>query len=189
MNRRDAISRVALIMGGTMVGMDYLLSGCKHTSTNVKVLFNPDRVQFLDEVGDTILPATKTPGAKEVHIGSFMAQMVNDCYVADDQQIFIDGMAKLNERCQHSYGKQFLDCSPKQRTAFLTILDKEQRNYTKTKGKDEPNHYFKMMKELTLLGYFTSEDGCTKALRYEPVPGKFDGCIPYKKGDKAWAID
>jgi hypothetical protein len=44
------------------------------------------------------------------------------------------------------------------------------------------------MKELTLLGYFTSEVGATKALRYVPIPGRFDGCIPYKKGDKAWAL-
>ena len=52
---------------------------------------------------------------------------------------------------------------------------------------DKPNHYFKMMKELTLLGFFTSEVGSTKALRYIETPGHFDGCVPYKKGDRAWA--
>jgi hypothetical protein len=67
-------------------------------------------------------------------------------------------------------------------------LDKEQKAYSKTKKEKEPNHYFKMVKELTLLGYFTSEVGCTKALRYLPVPGKFIGDYPYKKGDKAWAL-
>ena len=45
-------------------------------------------------------------------------------------------------------------------------------------------HYFMMMKQLTLLGYFTSKEGMTKAVNYQPVPGRFDGCIPYKKGDK-----
>jgi hypothetical protein len=44
-----------------------------------------------------------------------------------------------------------------------------------------------MIKQLTILGYFTSETGATKALRYEAVPGKYDGAYPYKKGDKAWA--
>jgi hypothetical protein len=43
------------------------------------------------------------------------------------------------------------------------------------------------MKQLTMLGYFTSEVGSTQALRYVPVPGKYEGCIPYKKGDRAWA--
>jgi hypothetical protein len=43
------------------------------------------------------------------------------------------------------------------------------------------------MKQLTLLGFFTSEPGATKALRHIAVPGKYDGALPYKKGDKAWA--
>jgi len=50
-----------------------------------------------------------------------------------------------------------------------------------------PAHYFTMMKQLTLLGYFTSKPGATEALRYVPVPGRYEGCIPYTKGEKAWA--
>jgi len=188
MDRREAISRVALIMGGTLIGMDYLVSGCQNPAAkNVSVLFDKDHVKFLDEVGDTIIPKTKTPGAKDVHIGAFMAMMVKDCYKADDQQIFMKGIAKLNDECNKQNGKDFLACTPAQRTAFLNALDKEQVAYTKTKTEDQPNHYFRMIKELTLLGYFTSEPGCTQALRYLPVPGKFEGSIPYKKGDKAWA--
>jgi hypothetical protein len=52
---------------------------------------------------------------------------------------------------------------------------------------DEPAHYFRMMKELALLGYFTSEIGCTKALRYLEAPGRFDPCAPHKPGDRSWA--
>jgi hypothetical protein len=44
-----------------------------------------------------------------------------------------------------------------------------------------------MIKELTLLGYFTSEIGYTQALRYVETPGRFDPCVPYEPGDKAWA--
>jgi hypothetical protein len=188
MDRREAISRVALIMGGTLIGMDYLVSGCSNPAAkNVSVLFDKGHIKFLDEVGDTIIPKTNTPGAKDVHIGAFMALMVKDCYNAEDQQIFMAGIDKLNDECKKQNGKDFLACTPVQRTALLNILDKEQKEYTKTKTKDQPNHYFRMIKELTLLGYFTSEPGCTQALRYLPVPGKFEGTIPYKKGDKAWA--
>ncbi len=81
-----------------------------------------------------------------------------------------------------------MECDPKQRTAVLIEMDNEQKNYQKAKKKEDPNHYFRMMKELTMLGYFTSEVGATKALRYLPVPGKYDGDVPYKKGDKAWAL-
>ncbi|RZK12388.1 MAG: gluconate 2-dehydrogenase subunit 3 family protein, partial [Hymenobacter sp.] len=94
---------------------------------------------------------------------------------------------KLEAASQRQSGKGFLESTPAQRTALLTALDAEQKQYSKTKKVEEPNHYFRMMKELTLFGFFTSEVGATQALRYLPVPGKYDGCIPYKKGDKAWA--
>jgi hypothetical protein len=74
-----------------------------------------------------------------------------------------------------------------QKTQLLTELDKESKEYNKTKQKSDPNHYFSMYKQLTVWGYFTSKDGATKALRYVQVPGKYEGCIDYKKGDKAWA--
>ena len=45
---------------------------------------------------------------------------------------------------------------------------------------DEPPHYFRMMKELALLGYFTSEIGCMQAQRYVESPGRFDPCVPYR---------
>ena len=77
--------------------------------------------------------------------------------------------------------------SAEERTNVLKDLDIAQKDYQSKKKEDEPNHYFRMMKELTLLGYFTSEIGATKALRYLPVPGRYDGDVPYKKGDKAWA--
>ena len=48
-------------------------------------------------------------------------------------------------------------------------------------------HYFRMMKELSMLGFFTSEIGYTKAMRYVESPGPFKPCEPYVKGDPAWA--
>jgi hypothetical protein len=59
--------------------------------------------------------------------------------------------------------------------------------YNETKKEGDPNHYFSLIKQLTLWGYFTSEVGSTKALNYLPLPGKYEGCIPYQKGDKLWA--
>ncbi len=187
MNRREAIARVGLIMGGTMISAEYL-SSCVTPPKKFNELFSVDMVSLLDEIGETILPATKTPGAKAVHIGSFMAFMVKDCYNDKDQEAFTGGLDKLNAAFEKKYGTDFMTGVPAQRTELLNALDREQKEYTKTKKKEEPNHYFRMMKELTLFGYFTSEEGATKALRYVPVPGKYDGNYPYKKRDKAWAL-
>jgi len=188
MNRRDAIGRVALIMGGTLIGAEYLLSGCKPKAAKVEDLFSADHVAFLDEVAETILPTTSTPGAKAAAVGNFMAVMVRDCYEPADQDIFLKGLGQIDDAANKKFSKKYMDLDATQRTALLTDLDKEQQEYSKTKKPKDPNHYFRMIKELTLLGYFTSEVGCTKALRYVPVPGRYDGCIPYKKGDKAWAL-
>ncbi|WP_347156899.1 gluconate 2-dehydrogenase subunit 3 family protein [Pontibacter chitinilyticus] len=186
MNRREAISAVAWLLGGTVVGADLLVS-CTPKAKKVNDLFDQDQVALLDEVGDTILPATKTPGAKAAHVGDFMAMMVQDCYLPEDQQVFADGIKQLNKASKKEYDKDFMALDTKQRTALLTSLDKEQRDYMQNKKPDAPSHYFRMMKELTLLGYFTSEVGATQALRYVPVPGRYEGCTEYKKGERAWA--
>jgi hypothetical protein len=150
--------------------------------------FTPDDVATLDEVADTILPDTaKSPGAKAAKTGAFMALMVTDTYTPEDQKVFKDGLVALDEASRKANGgATFLKATPAQRTALLTSLDKEQFDFQKTR-KDQPQHYFRMMKELTMLGFFTSEIGATKALRYKESPGPFQPCVPYTKGDPAWA--
>ena len=190
MNRREALSSVALLLGGTIVGAEAFLSGCTNSEKNIGAAglnFSPDDISFLDEVGETIIPTTSSPGAKAAKIGDFMKTIVNDCYEPKDQTIFVEGMKKLDEASKKKNGKSYLESTPEQRHALLVELDKEAKDYMSKKKPEEPSHYFRMMKELTLWGYFTSEVGATKALRYIAVPGRYEGCIPYKKGDKAWA--
>jgi hypothetical protein len=185
MNRREALSRVALIMGGTVLGAEAFLSGCTTGATGLK--FTKDDIAFLNEIGETILPATNTPGAKEAKVGEFMTVIVNDCYETKDQTAFMAGLKKLNEASNKASGKTFMQATAEQRHSLLVDLDKEATAFQKTKKPEETKHYFTMLKELTLWGFFSSEVGATKALRYIAVPGKYEGTVPYKKGDKAWA--
>ena len=188
MNRREAISSVAWLLGGTVLGADLFLNyACTPASKDVSALFEKDYLAFLDEVADTILPETSTPGAKDAEVGQFMAVMVRDCYTPEDQKVFINGISEIDKTADKKFGKKFMELDAKQRTDLLKELDIAQRDYQEKKEKEDPNHYFRMMKELTLLGYFTSKVGATQALRYLPVPGRYEGCVPYKKGEKAWA--
>lgn len=189
MNRRDALSRVALLLGGTVVGAEVFLTGCgaPDKKFGASVDLTPDDIAFLDEVAETIIPATTTPGAKDAKVGEFMARIVKDCYSDADQKVFLEGMGKLDAASKSKNGKTFMNSDPTQRHDLLVDLDKEQKDYMSKKKDGDPSHYFRMMKELTLWGFFTSEPGATKALRYVAVPGRYEGCIPYKKGDKAWA--
>jgi hypothetical protein len=191
MNRRDALSRVAVLFGGTIIGAEFFLKGCKSPDAKISgaLDFSEKNIALLDEIAETILPETpSSPGAKAAKVGEFMKTMVTDCYEEKDQKIFMEGIDKLNEAADKKFGNSFEKLTPEQRKEFLTALDKEAKDYTEKKKEDDDNHYFTMMKQLTLLGYFTSKVGATQALNYIPVPGRWEGCIEYKKGDKAYAL-
>lgn len=197
MDRRKAVQRVALILGGSVLGADlFIQTGCKSGGKDksgdavadaVKEFFTKDEIAFLDEVAETIIPRTDTPGAKDAKVGETMNVLVRDCYSKDDQKIFKDGMDQIKKLSEQKYKADFMKLQPAQRLEMLTELDKEQMAFQKTKKEDDPKHYFRMMRELTLLCFFSSEPGATKTLRYAAVPGKYEGCVPYKKGDKVWA--
>ena len=192
MNRREALSRVAIIMGGTVLGAEAFLSGC--TTAKTGLVFSAEDIAFLNEVGEVIIPATNTPGAKEANVGAFMSVMVRDCYDEKNQNIFMEGMRALQfKEAKAKIGKSFMEANAQERHDLISALDKEvqaikeakKANPDKKAGNEK--HYFTMMKELTLTGFFTSEVGATKALRYVAIPGRYEGCVPYAKGDKAWA--
>ena len=188
LTRRDLLQNVAILLGGSIVGGSvFSISGCQSTDKAVNALFSESQLAFMNEIADTILPTTSSPGAKTANVGKFMSVMVLDCYEVANQKIFMDGLKKIDELSDKKFNSSFLKATTSQRTELLKILDAEQKEYQATKTKEAPSHYFRMMKELTVLGYFSSKEGATQALRYLPVPGKYDGAYPYKKGDKAWA--
>lgn len=189
MNRRDALSRVALLVGGTVIGAEFFLSGCKNEDrVGASVDFSEKDIAYLDEIAETIIPKTDTPGAKDAKVGAFMTVMVKDTYDEKQQKIFLEGMTKLNDASKSKFSKSFMDITADQRKELLTGIDNEAKEYQKNKKREDPTHYFQMMKQLTLLGYFTSEPGATQALNYVETPGKYDPCLPYKEGDKAYAL-
>ena len=235
-NRREAIRRVSALLGGVaFVGGSSLLTACeqaKAPSGEAPGKFSTEDIAYLDEIAETILPATKTPGAKAAKTGAFMALMVTDSYDAKQQKIFRDGMGMIDAASKKANNLGFMAATPAQRLAVLTTFDREQKGYTdqreaadrKKKGlapmstetsapaadphlpderkevavgteasgvvavaADAPPHFFRMMKELALLGFFTSEVGYTKVQRYIESPGRFDPCLPYTAGEPAWA--
>lgn len=116
-----------------------------------------------------------------------MNKIVTDCYEPKDQKIFTEGIVKLTDASKKKYTKTFSNLASNERQNLLEDLDKEAKNYQKTMKQGDDTHYFTMIKQLTVWGYFSSEAGATKALRYVAIPGRYDGIIDYKKGDKAWA--
>lgn len=199
MKRRDALGRVALLMGGTLSAPTMLafLEGCKSATESSSALtfpFSADRKALVSEVAEIIIPKTDTPGAKDAKVGEFIEKMLKDCYAAKDQESFNKGLSELEK-------KDFLKSKPEEQTALLKEMEaaakdemakagEEKKKYTEA-GKEYTDAgvpFFRLVKELTLLGYFTSEPGATQALEYVAVPGRYDGCIDLKPGQKNWAM-
>jgi len=188
MNRREALARIAVLMGGAVIGAGPYLRGETVAGKKPGTGFSNEEIALLDEIGETIIPTTDTPGARAVNIGAFMAMMVTECYDDHHHAIFQAGLGQLDAACREKFGRSFVECTPAERTTLLNDLDRRQRGQGGKKSTGGPVNYFSLMKQLTLLGYFTSEIGCTKTLRHVEVPGRFDGNVPYRKGDKAWFV-
>jgi len=178
MERRELLKMIASVTGMAMIGMPGLASSYGFvTIPAANNDFSDADVAKLDEIAETILPRTTTPGAKDARVGLFMAQFVTDCYTADEQAIFRAGLADIDARADG----RFMALTSSERTRLLDTLAEE----AKTQTTDTP-HYFTMMRQLVIFGFFTSEVGATKVLRYVAVPGYFEE-VNYVPGTPAWA--
>ena len=188
LSRREAMQRVSALFGGiALVGHSGLLEALTaEAGRPIAPVLSATDVALLDEIADTMLPETETPGAKAAGVGPFMALMVADAYSPEEQELFTEGLRTLERECTDEHGHSFARATPAERLSLLKRLDEEQHEYS-AGGGDERPHYFRMMKELALLGYFTSEIGCKQAMRFAETPGRYEPCIPYAPGDRAWA--
>ena len=152
-------------------------------------LVSIDAMGCQTEIAETILPRTRTPGAKDAGAGLFMATFVSDCYTARQQATFRAGLADIDKRA----GGRFVSLAPEARTELLRTLDAEAKSHTAEvtetgtpeEGEAMP-HYFTMLKQLAIFGFFTSKVGATGVLQYVAVPGRYDGDLAYVPGTPAW---
>jgi len=174
MNRREALKR-ALVIGGAAYAGGSLLSyvRCTPVTSDTSTL-SVAQSNLLDAIVDTLIPDSKVPGAKAAGVGPFVAMMVQDCYEEDTRQNFIAGLSEIDQRA----GGSFAALSAEAKSALLDNI--------KNNPGDSLHAFYKLVRELTFLGYFTSEIGSTQALRYVPVPGRYEVCAPYAEGDPAW---
>ena len=204
MNRRDAVKSVAFLMGGalsaTTIGV--FLEGCQPSKTSSENLFSADQEKMLAELADTIIPTTKTPGAKAAGVGPFISLMIKDCYPEEAQKVFVKGLEDLEKNSKDQFKNSFVSITPAEREQLLGKLREEtiaaqkkdreeaakqqEKTTDATKPKSNP-YFFAIARDLTILGYFTSEIGATPAYEYVDIPGRYDGCVDLKPGQRVYA--
>jgi glucoside 3-dehydrogenase (cytochrome c) hitch-hiker subunit len=167
-------------------------------------------------IAEHILPETDTPGARAAGVHRFIDAMLAESYPAPERQRFLAGLADVDARAERASGRSFLQCAATDQRALLDVLDREAFAATasppdrppETPGSrpgsdtdpgrksgvrggtpDEPVvRFFRTMKQLTLVGYYTSEIGATRELHHSPVPGRYDGCVPVAQVGRTWAV-
>lgn len=179
MNRRQALAAMinALGLAGSASVFGASVFDIGTAPAPLRPVLSSGEVALLNEVADTILPDTEgSPGAKAADVGAFMQDIVSRYYSLEEQQTFLFGLAEFDELCRNRHQKNFIDLSSNAREQLLLELEAQPGAV-----------YYQMIKQLTLWGYFSSETGTKKALRFAPIPGRYDGDVKIQPGTKAWA--
>lgn len=183
MNRRKAIQQAAYLLGGAVSAsvIAGVMSGCQPTGAPdwIPQFLTKEQAATIGEIAETILPETDTPGAKSLHLTEFIDLMLKDVFNGFDQLQFPKELAKLEEECKFFTGSTFINSSPEDRQKFLVMHEKKAlANQQKTGEKG----LISKLKELVLVGYFTSEYAITELMDYRPIPGVYEGCLDAPQG-------
>jgi len=187
MDRRQALKNVAFLMGGAISATTFGILFESFTPADNErnhVSFSASEEEILAEFADIIIPTSaSSAGAKAAGLGTFIPMMIRECYPANMQDIFAKGLIEMDDKCIKEYNKNFLSLSVAERQKVVTDL-KDQC----IADKKAPS-FFLIARDLTILGYYSSEIGCTQAREYLLIPGRYDGSAEYKPGQKAWATN
>jgi len=192
-SRRDAVRALASIAAlpffGTL-GLEELLEVGRRAHTLAELRKSgasagPPRAltaaeyQTVTRAAERIIPRTATPGATDARVADFIDVMLADWYDVSDRQRFKRGLSELDSRARNLTGRAFAQTTESQQTEVLETLDRELhiRRQSGLAGADD--HWFAMLKHLTIWGYYTSRPGIVEELRAELIPGRYDGNAPY----------
>lgn len=183
MTRREALRRAALFLGVALAPS--VLSGALQAATetapaNAKARFLTLRqYELVEAMAERILPRTDTPGATDVGVPQFIDLMYGKYLSAAEQAVFSAGLEEFNAASMSAHQLGFVRLSAAQQDALLMQAAVAAQKQEKT--------FFHLMKELTVVGYFTSETVGRNVLHYDPVPGRYDGCVPISEvGNRLW---
>ena len=194
--RREALSRVAILLGGAISAPT--LAGVLDAATRrawataqgwTPRTLNASQTELVAVIAEHIIPETDTPGARAAGVHRFVDTLLADHYPAAERDRFLDGLRGVDTRSRSRHGKPFVECVAEQRVALLTEMDEEtyppRGSDTATPAGDE-TWFFRRMKELTLVGYYTSQVGAAQELHPSPF-GAYRGDIPYTSVGRAWS--
>lgn len=199
-DRRELLKRVAYLMGGALStpAIMGVLQGCSPKASSSAIFkpafFTSEQAALVAEVAEIMIPRTDTPGAKDVGVPAFIDSMLHATYPKQDQTRYLDGLSQFEALANERHGKSFVKLAiDQQRDLVREVHDAALQAGRDNEANDRRDNrpFILMTKELTMLGFFTSEAGATQVLQYVAVPGAYGGCVPMKEAGngKTWATE
>jgi hypothetical protein len=189
MDRREALQRAGLVLGYAISApvLAGIMNGCKPTEELAykPIFFTEDQARLVGQVAEIIIPKTDTPGANDVGVPGFIDKLLKECYKKEDQDRFLKGLTAFDQDAKKAYGDAFIDLEPAKQEEHVRKVHDAAIDALKKGEKVRP--FILTVKELTIVGFFTSEVGATQVLQYAPVPGAYHGCLPLAEVGKTWA--
>lgn len=189
MDRRQALQRVGMIMGGaiSLPLASSVLSGCQSAPSSASASYTlqtltPEQDELVATIAELIIPTTDTPGARAALVNEYVDIVATDYMTDEDRTAFMTGLADADAQAQAAHGASFVDCTEEQQVALLTAMEEDA--YA---AESSSPPFFMMMKQMTLTGYYTSEIGATQELMYVHEAGVYRGDIPYSEIGKAYS--
>jgi len=170
MNRRAAVRTLLYIAGGTLVLPACFRESGKASIDLANLSISEDDEQLLAELTETLIPATDTPGGKELLLHLFVLKMVDDCHSPGEQEQFTKGLSVFSTWSRHELGKKFAEADADSRTALLNKVDENPDEALKK--------FFSITKRRSIQGYMNSQYVMTNLVKYELVPGRYNGYAP-----------
>lgn len=189
MNRRKAIGRLLLLSGAGLAAGAGFTWFRYYRKPALEELdgFKP----MIEELAETIIPETDTPGAKSAGVGEMIIRLVRECTPRNAQNRFLTGLADVQDYARSRFGKPYMDCSETEKdavTAHFEIRDRTGKSLRdKAMNKLIGPAFFQTLKKYTVISYCTSRQGATRGLQYDYLPGVYRGRIPLAAGQKSWA--
>jgi hypothetical protein len=146
---------------------------------------NPHQNATVTTIAEIIIPQTSTPGAKAARVNEFIDLILTEWYDEEEKSTFLTGLADVDSRTRELYGKDFVECGEKQQVGILQALDDEVAARTedvrRRRNRPPEKNFFFMIKQLTLVGYYTSQIGFEQELHGEIIPPRHAGCVPLEE--------
>lgn len=147
-----------------------------------RAALSADEMAVLSAAAQVIVPATATPGAREAGVPQFIGALFSGWMSDDEAALFRNGLAGLDASAQARYQRGYAACTPEQGAELLQALRAASPYGGRTfsladRILDPKAPFYLRLRDLVVLGYFTSEAGSNQELRYLPVPGKFESNV------------